>query len=117
MSSGDTRALIAQAIERFCEQVPALTKLGLVIRLELRARGDVPVWRVEVPGPKIAKDPASDARLDVTINRQDFNRLAADGTLRDWQRAYDTGHVTVTGEPAIVKLLGSVIERQLSRAR
>jgi hypothetical protein len=117
MSSGDTRALIAQAIERFCEQVPALTKLALVIRLELRARGDVPVWRVELPGPRIAKDPAADARLDVTINRQDFNRLAAEGTLRDWQRAYDTGHVTVTGEPAIVKLLGSVIERQLSRAR
>jgi hypothetical protein len=88
-----------------------------VIRLELRARGDVPTWRVEVPGPKISKDPAADARLHVEVQRQDFNTLAVDGTLRDWQKAYDTGHVTVTGEPAIVKLLGNVVERQLTRAR
>ena len=117
MSSTDTRQLIEQAVARFYEQVPALGKLALVIRLELRARGDVPTWRVEVPGPKISKDPAADARLHVEVQRQDFNKLAVDGTLRDWQKAYDTGHVTVTGEPAIVKLLGNVVERQLARAR
>jgi len=117
MSSADTRQLITQAIERFYEQVPALRNLSLVMRLELRARGDVPTWRVELPGPKISKDPAADARLHVEIQRPDFNKLAVDGTLRDWQRSYDTGHVNVTGEPAIVKLLGNVIERQLTRAR
>ena len=117
MSSTDTRHLIEQAVERFCEQVPALNKLALVVRLELRARGDVPTGRVEVPGPKISKDPAADARLHVEVQRQDFNKLAVDGTQRDWQKAYDVGHVTVTGEPAIVKLLGNVIERQLVRAR
>ncbi len=117
MSSTDTRHLIEQAVARFYEQVPALAKVALVIRLELRARGDVPTWRVEVPGPKVSKDPAADARLHVEVQRQDFNKLAVDGTLRDWQKAYDVGHVTVTGEPAIVKLLGNVIERQLVRAR
>lgn len=117
MSSADTRQLIAQAIGRFYEQVPALRNVALVIRLELRARGDVPTWRVEVPGPKISKDPAADARLHVEVQRPDFNRLAVDGTLRDWQKAYETGHVTVTGEPAIVKLLGAVIQKQLSRTR
>jgi hypothetical protein len=117
MSSADTRHLIEQAVARFYEQVPALANVALVIRLELRARGDVPTWRVEVPGPKISKDPAADARLHVEVQRQDFNKLAVDGTLRDWQKAYDVGHVTVTGEPAIVKLLGNVIERQLVRAR
>jgi hypothetical protein len=117
MSSADTRHLIEQAVARFHEQVPALGKLALVIRLELRTRGDVPTWRVEVPGPKISKDPAADARLHVEVNRQDFNTLAVDGTLRDWQKAYDVGHVNVTGEPAIVKLLGNVIERQLTRVR
>lgn len=117
MSTTDTRHLIEQAIERFYEQVPALRNVALVIRLELRARGDVPTWRVEVPGPKISKDPAADARLHVEVQRQDFNKLAVDGTLREWRKAYDTGHVTVTGEPAIVKLLGNVVERQLTRAR
>jgi hypothetical protein len=117
MSSTDTRHLIEQAVERFSEQVPALHKLALVVRLELHARGDVPTWRVEVPGPKISKDPAADARLHVEVQRQDFNKLAADGTLRDWQKAYETGHVKVTGEPAIVKLLANVVERQLIRAR
>jgi hypothetical protein len=117
MSSADTRHLIEQAVAHFYEQVPALSNLALVVRLELRARGDVPTWRVEVPGPKISKDPAADARLHVEINRPDFNKLAVDATLREWQKAYDVGHVNVTGEPAICKLLGNVIERQLTRAR
>ena len=117
MSTTDTRHLIEQAVDRFCEQVPALRKVALVMRLELMTRGDVPTWRVEVPGPKISKDPAADARLHVEIQRPDFNKLAVDGTLREWQKAYEQGHVKVTGEPAIVKLLGNVVERQLTRAR
>lgn len=117
MSTGDTRALIQQAVERFYEEVPALKQLKLVIRLELRARGDVPVWRVEVPGPKVAKDPAGDAKLDVSVPRSHFNELAAEGRLKDWAEAYEHGHVKVTGESAVVKLLGNVIQRQLARSR
>ena len=82
MSSGDTRALIAQAVERLGTEVPSLTRLKLVIRLELRSRGDAPVWRVEVPGPKITKDMAQDARIDVSVVRSHFNELAADGGSR-----------------------------------
>lgn len=117
MSSGDTRTLIQQAVERFGEEVPALKQLKLVVRLELRSHGDVPIWRVEVPGPKITKDPAGDARIDVSVDRPAFNQLAADGSLRDWVDAYDHGHVKVSGDGAVVKLIGNVIERQLSRAR
>jgi hypothetical protein len=117
MSSGDTRHLIGLALERLGEEVPALKQLRLVIRLELRARGDAPIWRVEVPGPKISKDPAADAKLDVSVARPRFNELATDGSLRQWSRAYEHGDVKVSGEPAVVKLLGNVIERQLARAR
>jgi hypothetical protein len=117
MSSGDTRTLIEQAVERFSEEVPALKQLKLVVRLELRAHGDVPIWRVEVPGPKISKDPAGDARVDVSVERPLFNQLAADGRLRDWVDAFERGQVKVTGDGAVVKLIGNVIERQLSRAR
>jgi len=116
-SAGDTRDLIGRAVEQFGKEVPALQQLKLVIRLELRAHGDVPIWRVEVPGPKITKDPAGDARIDVSVSRSHFNELAKEGRLKDWVEAYDHGHVKVTGEAAVVKLIGNVIERQLSRAR
>ena len=117
MSTGDTRQQLAKAVEHFYEEVPALRNLALVARIELRARGDVPTWRVEVPGPKISKDPAADARLHVEIQRPEFNRLAEEGSLREWAKAYEKGAVLVTGEPAIVKLLGAVVEKQLTRAR
>jgi len=111
-----TRALIAQAIERLQDEVPALKQLKLVVRLELRARGpDVPIWRVEVPGPKIDRDPAGDARVDVSLARSHFNELAADGRLRDWIEAYEHGHLRVSGDPAVTRLLGNVIQRQLAR--
>ena len=118
MSATDTKALIADAIEHLGDEVPSLRQLKLVIRLELPSRGgDAPIWRVEVPGPKVDRDPAGDARLDVTVQRQQFNELAREGTLRQWAKAYEQGHVRVTGDSAVVTLLGSVIGRQLVRAK
>ena len=118
MSSGDTRALITQAVEHLQDEVPSLKQLKLVMRLELRARGgDAPIWRVEVPGPKIDRDPAGDARLDVSVARSHFNELAADGRLSHWVDAYEHGHVRVSGDAAVMKLLGSVIQRQHQRQR
>jgi hypothetical protein len=118
LSASDTKALIAQAVERLQQEVPALGQLKLVARLELRARGgDAPIWRVEVPGPKISKDPAGDARIDVSVARSHFNELAKDGRLRHWAEAYEHGHVKVSGDSAVIKLLGNVIERRLAGAR
>ncbi len=115
VSSGDTKTLITTAVERLGEEIPALRRLKLVVRLELRSRGDMPVWRIEVPGPKISKDPAADARLDVSVSRPHFNELAADGRLSQWIEAYQLGHVKVTGDSAVIKLLGAVIDRQRAR--
>ena len=115
--ASDTRALIERAVTRFGEEVPALASLRLVIRLELRARGDAPVWRVELPGPKISKDPAADARVDVSVPRSHFNELADDGRLRHWVEAYEHGHVRVSGDAAVLRLIGNVVERRLARAR
>jgi hypothetical protein len=117
VSATETKALIADAVDHLGAEVPSLRQLKLVIRLELPSRGgDAPIWRVELPGPKVDRDPAGDARLDVTVQRQQFNELAREGTLRQWARAYEQGHVKVTGDSSVVKLLGNVIERQLSRA-
>jgi hypothetical protein len=115
VSAGDTRTLIREAIENLQREIPALKQLKLVLRVELRARGDVPVWRVELPGLDISKDPAGDARIDVSVSRSHFNELAVDGSLRHWVDAYEHGHVRVTGDSAVMKLLGSVIERQRAR--
>jgi hypothetical protein len=117
MAATETKALIARAVERLQAEVPALKQLKLVVRLELRARGgEVPIWRVEVPGPTIERDPAGDARIDVSVARSHFNELAKDGRLKDWVDAYEHGHVRVSGEPAVVKLIGNVIQRQRARA-
>jgi hypothetical protein len=115
MATTGTQALIAQAVGHLQEEVPALKQLKLVIRLELRARGDVPIWRVEVPGPVISKDPAGDARVDVSVARSHFNELAAEGRLKHWVDAYEHGHLRVSGDPAVTKLIANVIQRQLAR--
>jgi hypothetical protein len=118
MSSQDTRALITTAIDRFTTEVPALRQLKLVMRLELRARGgDVPIWRVELPGPKITKDPAADARVDISIGRPEFNQLAEKGRIKDWAHAYERGQLRVSGDAAVVRLVGQVVQRQMARGQ
>ena len=76
-----TPDLIRTAIERFQGEVPALEKLKLVFGLELKGRGDIQLYRVEVPGPKISKDLAQDERVLVQIDRPQFNELAERGTV------------------------------------
>lgn len=115
MSSADSRALIEQTVRRFGEDVPALKPLQLVMKVQLEARGDVPVWRVEVPGPTVAKDPAADARIEVAMPRTFFNEIAKDGQLEDWVEAYEHGYVKVSGDRAVLSLIGKVIVRQRVR--
>src|SRR5919112_2175832 len=83
-----TQELIATAVERFQAEVPALAQLKLVFELELRGRGDVQMFRVEVPGPEISKSASTeDARVTVEITRSEFNRLAEEGTVSDYRKA------------------------------
>jgi hypothetical protein len=112
-----TQELIKTAVERFQAEVPALTKLKLVFGLELRGRGDVQMFRVEVPGPKVSKLVAEDARVTVSMPRSHFNELARDGRVKQYREAYDSGHIKVTGDPGIQKLVGQVIDRHQQRAR
>jgi len=50
-----TADLIRTAVERFQAEVPALQNLKLIFGLELKGRGDIQLYRVEVPGPKISR--------------------------------------------------------------
>jgi hypothetical protein len=115
--AGDTKALIETAVTRFQAEVPALQKLKLVFGLELKGRGDVQLYRVEVPGPKIKKDLAQDERVLVQIDRPQFNELAERGTLKSYRRAYETGHIKATGDSNVKKLIAQVVERQEQRSR
>jgi imidazole glycerol phosphate synthase subunit HisF len=117
MATADTKALIEQAVDTFRREVPALEKLKLVVELELRGRGDIQLFRVELPGPKITKDIASDAKVRLSVPRSDFNELAAEGTIRHWREAFESGHVRATGPSEILKLIQSVVEKQEERTR
>ena len=117
MATADTKALIEEAVTRFRDEVPALERLKLVMELELRGRGDIQLYRVELPGPRITKDIASDAKVRLSVPRADFNRLAREGTVRQWREAFETGHVKASGPPEILKLIQSVVERQEERNR
>ena len=117
MSTADTKALIEEGIATFQKEVPALAKLKLVMELELRGRGDIQLFRVEVPGPKITRDIASDAKVRLSVPRQHFNELAREGTIRSWREAFESGTVRATGPTEILKLIASVVEKQEERTR
>jgi hypothetical protein len=109
--------LISTAYQRIVAEIPAFDKLKLVIRLELRGRGDVQVFRVRIPGPEVTKVDPDDARIDVSMPRSHFNELATEGLISDWHRAYQEGHVKATGNADVLKLLGTVVERHEARAK
>src|ERR1700755_988960 len=107
-----TADLIRTAVERFQAEVPALAKLKLVFGLELRAKHDIQLYRVELPGPKISKDLAQDERVLVEIDRPVFNELAEKGTIRSYRKAVEPGHIKANGDSNVVKLIVQVVEKQ-----
>ena len=115
--ASDTKSLIETAVRRFLEEVPALQPLKLVAGVELRARGDVQMYRVELPGPKVTKDIAPDARVRLEVSRTRFNTLATKGRVRDWREAFAHGEAKATGVDQVLKLIANVVERQEQRGR
>jgi hypothetical protein len=115
--SSSTPDLIRTAIERFQAEVPALANLKLVFGLQLRAKHDIQLYRVELPGLKISKDLAQDERVLIEIDRPQFNQLAEKGTLASYRRAVETGHIKASGDSNVVKLVTQVVEKQEQRAR
>jgi hypothetical protein len=104
-------------VNRFLAEVPALQSLKLVAGLDLRARGDVQMYRVEMPGPKVSKDIAADAKVRISIPRSHFNELATKGRVKDWREAFAHGDAKATGIDQILKLIVNVVERQEERSR
>jgi len=109
--------LIEQSVRRFLEEVPALTQLKLVLRLELRARRDAQSWRIQLPEIEVKRDPAADAKVTLLVPRSHFNELARDGQLKHWRDAFENGYVRATGQEDILKLIARVVERHETRAK
>ncbi len=115
--SSDAIPLLEKTVTRFLDEVPALKPMKLVVKVELQGRGDTQQFRVELPGPKITKDIASDAKVRLSVPRSHFNELAAEGRIRHWREAFESGHVRATGPAEILKLIESVIVKQEERTR
>ena len=96
---GDTKSLIETAVTRFLADVPALAPLKLVAGVELRGRRDVQIYRVQLPGPVVTKDMASDSQVV------------------DWRSAFEHGEAKVTGVEQFIRLITQVVERQEERSR
>ena len=102
---------------RFLEEVPALQKLKLVFGLELRARHDVQLYRVQLPGPEVSKDFKGDERVRLHVQRPEFNTLAVEGTAKSWIRAFELGHAKAEGSEQIIRLIAQVVEKHEDRSR
>lgn len=113
-----TAQMIEQAVTHLQEEVPAFKKLKLVFGLDLRAKGDMQTYRVEVPGPKVSKGRGEDERCRVEIDRQQFNQLADEkSTIGSYRRAAETGHIRFEGDSNVAKLVIRVIEAHEQRAK
>jgi hypothetical protein len=113
----DAKDLIELATRRFLEEVPALEPIKLIVGIELRGRGDVQHFRLQMPEIKVTKGPAADARVRVDMRREFFNVMAKEGKIPDWIEAFTYGQAKASGPDQILRLIVNVVERQLERQR
>ena len=111
----DAKALIELATERFIAEVPALEPIKLVVGVDLRGRGDVQQYRLEMPGVKVTKGDATDARIRLDMRREFFNVMAKEGKVPDWVEAFTYGQAKASGPEQFTKLIANVVERQQER--
>ena len=113
----DAKSLIELATRRFLSEVPALEPIKLIVGVELRGRGDVQQFRLEMPGVKVAKGPATDARVRVDMRREFFNVMAREGKVPDWIEAFTYGQAKASGPEQFLRLISNVVDRQQERQR
>jgi hypothetical protein len=111
----DAKALIELATRTFIEEVPALAPIKLTVSVELRGRGDVQQFRLEMPEVKVTKGPATDAHVRVDMRREFFNVMASEGKVPDWIEAFTYGQAKASGPDQFLKLIVKVVEAQQER--
>lgn len=115
--SEDARTLIETAVKRFIAEVPALAPLKLVVGVELRGRGDVQQFRLQMPEVTVTKGPTDDARINVEMRREFFNVMANEAKVPDWIEAFTYGKAKATGPTQYLRLISNVVDKQHERER
>jgi hypothetical protein len=113
----DAKALIELAVRRFIGEVPALEPIRLVVSVELRGRGDVQHFRLEMPDLKVTKGPAADARVRVDMRREFFNVMAREAKVADWVEAFTYGQAKASGPEQFLRLIVNVVDKHQERQR
>jgi hypothetical protein len=113
--SEDAKALIELATRRFIEEVPALAPIKLAVSIELRGRGDVQQFSLQMPNVKVAKGSATDAHVRVEMRREFFNVMAREGKVADWIEAFTYGQAKASGPEQFLKLIVKVVEAHEER--
>lgn len=113
----DAKALIELAVRRFVEEVPALEPIKLIVGVELRGRGDVQQFRLEMPDRKVTRGPAADARVRVDMRREFFNVMAREAKVPDWIEAFTYGQAKASGPEQYIRLIVNVVDKQQERQR
>ena len=113
--SDDAVGLIEGATKRFIEEVPALEQLKMVVSVELRGRGDIQQFRLELPQVAVARGAANDAKVRVEMPRAFFNVMAAEGKVPDWVEAFTYGQAKASGPEQYLKLISKVVAAQQER--
>jgi hypothetical protein len=116
--AADAKILIEQAARALLEEVPALKPLKLVVGVDLRGRGDVQQFRLQLPELEVRKDIAADARIRLDMRREFFNAMVEhEAKVADWREAFLHGQAKATGVDQYLKLIATVVERQEERNR
>jgi len=113
----DAKTLIETAVRRFLEEVPALEPIKLIVGVELRGRGDVQHFRLQMPEQTVTKGPATDARVHVDMRREFFNVMAREGKVADWIEAFTYGQAKASGPEQFLRLIANVVDKQQERLR
>jgi hypothetical protein len=116
--ASDAIELIERATHNFLEEVPSLKPLTLVVGIELRGRGDVQQFRLQLPEVLVTKDIAADAKVRIDMRRDFFNAMVNHGAkIDDWREALTYGQAKASGVDQYLKLIVNVVERQQERNR
>ena len=113
----DAKTLIEVAVRRFLGEVPALAPIKLVVGIELRGRGDVQHFRLQMPDIEVSKGSAAEAHVRIDMRREFFNVMAREAKVADWIEGFTYGQAKASGPEQILRLVINVVERQQERER
>jgi hypothetical protein len=111
----DAKALIEQAARRFVGEVTSLAQLKMVFEVQLKGRGDVQHFRLQMPELQVSKGPAADAQIKIDMRREFFNVMAAEAKVPDWIEAFTYGKAHATGPEPFLRLIATVVDRHQER--